>query len=384
MKKNISFKNLTKFYFSSEIILVISTILSLIIANSFLYSEFQFFLNKEIVSNVSLKFIIDDFLMAIFFFLVGLELKKEIILGELSNFNKAITPIIAAFGGVIVPAIIFLLFNLNDKNNFKAFAIPCATDIAFAYAVVKSFGSKISQFSRVFIVSLAVIDDLIAVVIIALFYTKNFNITYLFAILFVVMLLFLINKAKTNILSCNIFLWFVLWVILLRSSIHPAISGIIIAIFIPIKIKDKNYLENISHKISPLVNLFIIPAFVFANSMVSIDNFSFSVFSNPLFLGIFFGLFIGKQLGIMIFCWPIYRFKNLNFNKNIYNDIYSVAIFAGIGFTMSLFITNLSLSDQGDINIAKIAILLGSLASFMYGSFIVILKNKFLLTNRNL
>jgi NhaA family Na+:H+ antiporter len=375
-------KNFFQFTTSSEILLLFATISGLLIANS----EFSPFYRdvfhqaipfsfKEISFNFSPKLFIDDFLMAIFFLLIGLELKREIIVGELSSKEKIYLPVIAAIGGVIVPALIYIYFNMEKGHNIRGFAIPCATDIAFAYAVVKAFGNRISNSTKVFLVSLAVVDDLIAICIIAFFYTKDLQAINLLYSLFIISILFFLGTKKIQNISPYLFFGFILWIFIFKSGIHPSIAGVLLAMFIPFKVKEKFLLQDFAHKLSPFVGFVILPIFAFANSGVAINNFSWqSFYESNIILGIFFGLFFGKQVGVFLFSFIAVKLKICSLPKESnWLELYGAAILTGIGFTMSLFIGNLAFETHDTLDKVKIAVLAGSVASFLFGSAVLLM-----------
>jgi NhaA family Na+:H+ antiporter len=390
MKKKFN-KILLKSFFQSQVsvgvILILSSIFALLVSNSKNYYHYENFFNASFDLNLqflaiykalTLRDWINDALMAIFFFLIGLELKKEILIGELSSSKKMMTPLFCAIGGVVFPMIIFYLFNHQLSKNLDGFAISCATDIAFAYGFIALFGKTFSQSLKIFLVALAVIDDLIAILIIAIFYTDNLKIFYLgYALLSCVGLLILNQKKSTNLFLYCCF-GILLWLMILKSGIHATIAGVISAFFIPLKNNKQNFLENIAHKISPLVNFFILPIFVFSNSGVRINNLAIDNLFNNLILGISFGLFIGKQLGVMLVAIILVKFNLAKLPRGTtWLEFYGVSLFTGIGFTMSLFIG--SLAFKNDILLydqAKIGIILGSLLSVICGSIVAIILQK--------
>ncbi len=367
---------------ATGILLLIATSLALLMANSHLLADYQnifsFAIPLElniigITKNMSLLNWINDFLMAIFFLMVGSELKQELTIGVLSSKNQAILPIIGAIGGIILPSTIFYFFNYQHSSNLAGFAVPVATDIAFAYGVVSFFGKRICKSLKVFLISLAIFDDLVAIIIIALFYTKHVNLSFLllsFLPLFCLLILpRFYHLSKKIIIVLYLFFGFFLWLTILKSGVHATISGVILAMCIP-----KQHLARIIHIIAPAVNFVILPVFIFANSGVVLPHISFSLFSDNLFSGIFFGLFLGKQLGVMLFCFVAVKLniaslpKYYNANHQLITvswfQFYIVAIITGIGFTMSIFIGNLAFSNNLQLlETAKIAVLFASLFS---------------------
>ncbi len=385
-------KKTLKTFFESEIaigfLLLVSTLLALLIANSTNYIFYQqfFAINLPIridslfyFKELTIRDWINDALMAIFFFLIGLELKRELMVGELSSPKKFLMPAFAALGGVIVPAAIFLLLNAHEKENIAAFAVPCATDIAFAYGAIAFFGKKIPESLKVFLVSLAVLDDLVAIVIIAVFYTNEISQFYLFLAANFLVILFLLNFFKSKKISLYLLFGLFLWLSILKSGIHPTVAGLLLALFIPMQIGHKNLASDIAHKISPAVNFLILPLFAFANSGIRLDNFSFDIFYSKMAQGVIFGLFFGKQLGVMLFSFLAVKLNLVSLPRGVnWFKFWGASIFTGIGFTMSLFISSLVYSgeDLWRLDLLKIAILCGSLLSAIFGFLITSLAIK--------
>ncbi len=376
------------FYFSktSEALLIFATISGILIANSIYFDQYQSFFVDEINLrsfnidhdiHFSFKLIIDDFLMAIFFLLIGLELKREVMVGELSSRAKLLLPLIGAIGGVLIPALIFSYFNHENESNLSGFAIPTATDIAFAYAVVKAFGNKISNATKVFLISLAVVDDLIAIAIIAFFYTDNLNAIYLLYSFVVMFALFLLNAKNSGSLTLYMLVGLVLWTFVFKSGIHPSVAGVVLAMFIPFKTKSKFLLEDLAKKLSPYIGFFILPLFAFANSGVRVADLSMEILMDSLVLGVALGLFLGKQLGVFSFAFIAIKMKICSLPKGSnWLEFYGVAAITGIGFTMSLFIGNLAFDNAQVLDKVKVAVLIGSVASFLFGSLILVSMRK--------
>ncbi len=368
---------------STGIFLIIATIAALCVANSENFTTYQEFLSFNLPLNINVVAIhknltlhewINDALMAIFFLLVGLELKEEVLTGELSSKARAMLPAIAACGGVIVPALIFCFFNFDQPENLRGFAIPTATDIAFAYGVICLFGKKISKSLKVFLISLAIFDDLMAIVIIAVFYTKNLSLTYLFLALLIIFGLAILSLKNSTKLSFYLILGVMLWLMVLESGIHPTIAGVVLAMFIP---HQKDLLGKLIKKIAPAVNFLILPLFAFANSGVRIDTFALDIFTNPLVLGIILGLFFGKQTGVMLFSFLAIKFGLTHLPRSpkgtaSWLEFYGVAVLTGIGFTMSFFIGSLAfLNNQIAFDEVKIGVLCGSFFSAIFGIAII-------------
>jgi NhaA family Na+:H+ antiporter len=388
-------KNFFELESSTTILLFVATLTSIIIANSQNSKVFHDFINLSlplsietlgIYKNLTLKDWVNDALMAVFFFLIGLELKRETMIGELSSLKKISLPAVAAIGGVVMPAMIFFLINFDHPENYKAFAIPCATDIAFAYGIISFFKNKIPYSLKVFIVSLAVIDDLIAILIIAFFYTAKIDFFYIFFSAICLILLLILNQRRCGYFSLYLIVGILLWLFVLKSGIHATLAGILFGLFLPLRVKGKDFLEEIAHKFSGIVNFLILPIFALTNSAIQLNNFSIKSLAKPLNLGIICGLFFGKQIGIMLFSFVAIKLKIASmpthlFKKVSWSQFYSVSIFTAIGFTMSIFIAELSFiqnreSDNLLLDEVKTSILIASIISIIFGVLSVSILNK--------
>jgi Na+:H+ antiporter, NhaA family len=383
--KKIFKKNLLKSFFQSQmavgLTLIFVTFCALIVSNSENFEIYQQFFNQNIDLNLeffgfykalTLRDWINDFLMAIFFFLIGLELKSEILIGELSSKKKMALPLICAIGGVIAPMLFFAYFNQNSPENMRGLAIPCATDIAFAYGFITLFGKTFSDSLKIFIVALAVIDDLIAILIIAIFYSQDIEIFYLGYACLAIVSLIILNSRNSSKIFLYILCGLMLWLMILKSGLHATLAGVILAMFIPLKIGKNNFLEKVAHKISPTVNFFILPIFAFANSGVRIEGFSLEKISSPIIVGVTFGLFFGKQIGVMLSAYLSLKFGLAKLPRGTnWIEFYGASLFTGIGFTMSLFIASLAFSnDLKNFDDAKIGVLLGSIFSVIAGGLV--------------
>ena len=381
------FKWFFKLEASSGLLLLISAILALIISNSsisYLYFET---LEKYIflgLNNFGLKLSIlhwiNDVLMAVFFFFVTLEIKREFIQGELSNIKQAILPIIAAVGGMLVPALIYIFVNFENTETLNGWAIPSATDIAFSLGVLSLLGSRVPISLKVFLTALAIIDDLGAIVIIAVFYSGDLNIFYLSMMLLALIGLLTLNKFGFKIFLPYLIIGILLWYFTRESGIHATISGVLLACAIPHRKKEKDFslLVKIEHAISPYVAFGIMPLFAFANAGVSLEGISFSSLLLPVPLGILLGLFVGKQIGVFLFSYISIKlgFAQMPNNSNWIN-LYGVGILTGIGFTMSLFVGNLAFIDNTQyIDGVKLGVLSGSLLSTLFGYFLILSTSK--------
>ena len=381
-KKSIKIEALT------SIFLLIATIFALFIYNTPLKNMYDYILNDiYIVNEFSIHMFINEFLMSIFFLVAGLEIKSEILYGNLSSLKKASFPVFASIGGVIVPALIFILINKNSQF-LSGFCIPISTDIAFAVGIVILFYNKFNPALKVFLLSLAVVDDLISIAFIAIVYSLDINFTYLiisFAIFITLIIANKLFKIESIIyyLICGLCLWYFVHL----SGLHSTISGIILAITIPSKSYTcrKSTLDRLQCILVPINSLFIIPLFAFVNTGISLTyNIDLSS-AKPLYMGIILGLSVGKPLGIMLFCYLGDLFKFTEKPKNIsWLAIFFVSLIAGIGFTMSIFISELAFTHNLTlVNIAKMAILISAsisiAASFLTISiyiYVCKLKNK--------
>ncbi|MBU6140494.1 MAG: Na+/H+ antiporter NhaA [Proteobacteria bacterium] len=380
-----------KTFFKSELAigvsLIVATLLAMLVANSSGYETYRNFFLIEIPldlgfigikKDLTINGWINDFLMAIFFLLVGLELKREILVGELSTKRKFVLPLIAAIGGVVFPIIIFILFNFNHPENLRGFPIPAATDIAFAYGIISLFGKSFSNSLKVFLVALAIIDDLIAILIITFFYSHDLNLSYIALAIVALFGLGLLNFFKSYKIHLYLLLGLFLWLMILKSGIHPTLTGVLLALFIPLQINNISPLSRLAHKISPTVNFLILPIFAFANAGINLKNFSLTSLFEPLVLGISLGLFFGKQIGITLFSLFAVKFNFANLPRGTnWLEFYAGSIVAGVGFTMSLFIGSLAFNDNlCSFYQVKIGVIIGSLLSAIFASIICLSLKK--------
>jgi len=381
------FKWFFKLEAASGLVLLFAAIIALIISNSELSDLYFETLNKYIfigINNVGLKLSlihwINDALMAIFFFFVTLEIKREFLQGELSNKKQAMLPIIAAIGGMIVPALIYVFINFGYSETLNGWAIPSATDIAFSLGVLSLLGKRVPLSLKVFLTALAIIDDLGAIIIIALFYSGDLNIKYLSLMLIAFIILLLINKFNIRKFLPYLIVGIFLWDFTHNSGIHATIAGVLLATTIPHRKKEKDFslLIKTEHAISPYVAFGIMPLFAFGNAGVSLEGLSFASLLDKVPLGILLGLFVGKQLGVYIFSYVSIKMKvaQMPNNSNWFN-FYGVGILTGIGFTMSLFVGNLAFVENIQyMDGVKIGVLTGSLLSTLTGYFLILLTSK--------
>lgn len=376
--RNMQF-NLFKDFIESEksagYMLVFITIVSLVIANSQFSREYISFWHRYIdlsFANIQLKYSIEhwinDGLMCVFFLLVGLEIEREIYEGELSTIKKATLPVIAALGGMLVPATIHFAFNAGTISH-KGFGIPMATDIAFTLGVLSLLGKGIPVSLKIFITALAIIDDLGAIIVIALFYSSNISIIYLIGVLGIIAVIFLMNQLKVNIISPYLFLGVIMWYFMLKSGVHSTISGVILAFLIPFRKKDAN---NISHKLQHTLHkpvaFIILPLFAIANTAITLPDNILGNLSSTNSLGIILGLVVGKPLGIFILSYFAVRIGvGVLPDKINWKLILGASCLAGIGFTMSIFITNLAFGGNELIVSSKISVIVASSISAILG-----------------
>ena len=378
------FKWFFKLEAASGLVLLFAAVIALFISNSNFSDLYFNTLNNYIfigINEIGLKLTvihwINDALMAIFFFFVTLEIKREFLQGELSNIKQALLPIIAAVGGMLVPALVYVYINFGDAETLSGWAIPSATDIAFSLGVLSLLGRRVPLSLKVFLTALAIIDDLGAILIIALFYSGDLSIKYLSLMLIAFLILLVINKFNVKKFLPYLVVGLFLWDFTHNSGIHATIAGVLLAMTIPHRKKEKDFslLIKIEHAISPYVAFGIMPLFAFANAGVSLDGLSFSSLLDKVPLGIVLGLFLGKQLGVFVFSYISIKLKiaQMPNNSNWFN-FYGVGVLTGIGFTMSLFVGNLAfVENMLYMDGVKIGVLTGSLLSTLFGYFLILL-----------
>ena len=381
------FKWFFKLEAASGLVLLISAVIALIISNSNFSSLYFETLQSYLfigINNIGLKMSlhhwINDALMAVFFFFVTLEIKREFIQGELSSPKQALLPIIAAIGGMLVPALIYIYINFGNADTINGWAIPSATDIAFSLGVLSLLGSRVPISLKVFLTALAIIDDLGAIIIIAFFYTGDLSIVYLSLMLLTFIALIILNKFGVNKFLPYLILGLILWFFTYQSGVHATISGVLLATVIPHRKKNEEYslLTKIEHNISAYVAFGIMPLFAFANAGVSLDGINLESLLSPVPLGIVLGLFVGKQIGVFLFSIIAIKLKIAQMPNNAnWTNFYGVGILTGIGFTMSLFIGNLAFVENIEyIDGVKIGVLTGSLLSTLIGYSLLLLTSK--------
>lgn len=385
-----SLKQLFRHDAASGVLLVTAALLAILMANSPLAGLYNGFLSLPGTVEIGafsiqkpLLLWINDGLMALFFFMVGLEIKREILEGHLASREQIILPAIGAVAGIVVPALVYVAFNYAEFTQgntvtMQGWAIPAATDIAFALGVFTLFGKRLPLSLKLFLLSVAIFDDIGAIVIIALFYSQDLSALSL-AIAFVGLLaLFIVNRNRVQQQSVYIVLGIVVWAAVLKSGVHATLAGFAVAWFIPLTVKKANghsMLSDMEHGLHTWVMFLILPLFAFANAGVSLLGISMPDVLNPVTMGIAMGLFVGKQLGIFSACWLAVKlgFAKLPAGSN-WLQLYAVSLLCGIGFTMSLFIGTLAFEQQGAeyINSVKIGVLAGSLLSALLGAFLIV------------
>ena len=381
------FKWFFKLEAASGLVLLIAAIFALIISNGSLADLYFHTLEKYLfigVNDFGLKLSvhhwINDALMAIFFFFVTLEIKREFIQGELSNLKQAMLPIIAAVGGMIIPALFYVVINFGNSETMNGWAIPSATDIAFSLGILSLLGSRVPISLKVFLTALAIIDDLGAILIIAFFYSGDLSIVYLSLILISYILLLILNKFSIKVFTPYLIIGLFMWFFTYKSGIHATIAGVLLASTIPHRLKERDFslLVKLEHAISPYVAFMIMPLFAFANAGVSLTGLSLSTLLNPVPLGILCGLFFGKQIGVLLFSFVSIKLKFAEMpNNSTWLSLYGVSILTGIGFTMSLFVGNLAFVENVQyMDGVKIGVLAGSLLSTLAGYFLLLVTSK--------
>ena len=366
------------------ILLMVTAVLAIIVANSPLEPYYALLLDTPVEIRVGaleiakpLLLWINDGLMAIFFFLVGLELKRELVEGELSDKRNIILPGAGAIGGMLVPALVYLYFNIDDEAAISGWAIPAATDIAFALGILSLLGKRVPTSIKIFLTSLAIFDDIGAILVIAFFYTSKISIVALIVVTFCIPLLALINRLHVESKTVYILIGLVMWVAMLKSGVHATLAGILVAMFIPITSKKTpgfSPLKDLEHDLHSAVAFIVLPIFAFANAGINLSGVGMEQVLHPVPLGIAAGLFIGKQVGVFGFCWLAIQLKMSSLPKGMsWGSLYGTAALCGVGFTMSLFIGSLAF-EETNINILfdeRLGIIIGSLASGIVGYLIL-------------
>lgn len=365
------------------VLLMIAALLAMFCANSFLSIYYELLLSTPVEVRVGaldiakpLLLWINDGLMAIFFFVVGLELKRELVEGELADKRNIILPGVGAIGGMVCPALVYLYFN-SGSSAADGWAIPAATDIAFALGVLSLLGSRVPTSLKIFLTSLAIFDDIGAIVIIALFYTAKITPLALIVVACCIPVLAVMNRRNVTANSPYILIGLIMWVATLKSGVHATLSGVIMAMFIPMRSKkDPSFspLRTLEHDLHAVVAFLVLPVFAFANAGISFNGVGIDQLFHNVSIGIALGLFVGKQVGIFGFCWLVVKLKLVKLPANMnWGSLFGIAALCGIGFTMSLFIGALAFekNDQNMLFDERLGIVIGSLVSGLFGYLIL-------------
>ncbi|MFI2812687.1 MULTISPECIES: Na+/H+ antiporter NhaA [Microbulbifer] len=362
------------------ILLILMALLAILIANSPLHSYYDLLLQTPVEVRVGgfaidkpLLLWVNDGLMAVFFFLIGLELKRELLEGELSEPSRVVLPALGAVGGMLFPALIYVFFNWDDPLALEGWAVPAATDIAFALGVLSLLGSRVPRSAKVFLASLAIFDDVGAILIIAFFYTDNISLVALATAAGCILVLAALVAARVEKRRIYLAVGLVMWASLLKSGVHATLAGVLLAMFIPLHSRHRegfSPLRHLEHEIHPMVTFLILPLFAFANAGVSFDNMDADYVFHGVPVGIALGLFVGNQVGIFSLCWLGVRLGIARLPGDMsWLTLYGVGVTCGIGFTMSLFIGSLAFEESGVDRFfdERVGILLGSLMSGVIG-----------------
>lgn len=381
VSKNIidSFRDFLKLEAASGILLVIAAVVAMVVANSPLAPLYDALIGLPVEVRIGalqiakpLLLWINDGLMAVFFFLVGLELKRELLEGQLSDPKEIVLPALGAFGGMLFPAVIYIWVNQDNSAALQGWAIPAATDIAFALAILALLGSRVPLSLKIFLVSVAIFDDVGAIVIIALFYTSDLSVASLVAAAMCLPALWLLNWRGVLEKTPYVLIGIVMWVAVLKSGVHATLAGVLLAMFIPLRNpeKENSPLHDIEHDLHTAVAFGILPVFAFANAGISLGGLSIDAIFHPVPLGIMAGLFIGKQLGVFLFCGLGVLLGIARLPGDLrWAHIYGTALLCGVGFTMSLFIGSLAFEQTG-VNLLfdeRLGIIAGSILSGIGG-----------------
>lgn len=380
LKITAAFRDFFNFQQASGIILVIVTAASLFISNSIWGNEYRAFWDIHFGTeayhlhlNHSITDWINDALMSVFFLLVGIEIKRELLDGELSDRKRAMLPMFGALGGMVVPALLYFLFNMSSPETLSGVGIPTATDIAFAIAILGLLGDRVPASLKVFLTALAIIDDLGAILIIAIFYGQGIHWAWLGASALIVVVMYIVDKLDWDYSWLYITLGFALWFTMMHSGIHATLSGVILALMLPRQSnKEKKMSNQLEHALSGYVSFLILPLFAAANTAIKIDINMMNHIVNPLSMGIFFGLFFGKPIGIVSFSWLADKLGIAQISRNIsFTKLLGAGLLGGIGFTMSIFVANLAFIDRELIDMAKLSIIIASVLAALVGYFVL-------------
>jgi len=366
------------------ILLMASAALAMILANTPLSPIYDLLINTPVHIRIGpleiakpLLLWINDGLMAAFFFLIGLELKRELLIGELSDRRNIILPVLGAVGGMLVPSLIYIAVNFKDPIALRGWAIPAATDIAFALGILTLLGSRVPISLKILLTSLAIFDDIGAIVIIAVFYTDSISLVALATAGVCICILFIMNRRRQETFSMYVFIGSIMWVALLKSGVHATLAGVVLAMFIPMhsrKDPERSPLMEIEHDLHSAVAFFVLPIFAFCNSGIDLSNATLEFFTHGVPLGIALGLIFGKQLGIFGLIWLGIQLKFASMPKGMtWGSLYGMSALCGIGFTMSLFIGSLAFDTSSSQMVfdERLGIIIGSLVSGVIGTLIL-------------
>ncbi len=375
-------KNFLQMESAAGIVLMAAAALALIAANSPLSPFYDLFIDTPVEIRIGafqiakpLLLWVNDGLMAVFFFLVGLEVKREILEGELSRPSNVMLPAIGAIGGIVAPVAIYIFFNYGDAVAMQGWAIPAATDIAFALGILMMLGSRVPVSLKVFLVSLAIFDDLGAIIIIAIFYSTNLSMFALAIASMCLIVLAYMNLRHVSSVAAYVLVGIVMWAAVLKSGVHATLAGVALAMFIPMRAKDepdRSPLRELEHDLHTVVAFGILPLFAFVNAGISFGGINLADLMHPIALGIAAGLFIGKQLGVFLLCYMAIKLGMAKLPQGAnWGALYGVAILSGVGFTMSLFIDGLAFENMPPDAVfnfdQRLGILVGSIASGIVG-----------------
>jgi NhaA family Na+:H+ antiporter len=375
-------KNFLQMESAGGLVLMAAAALALVAANSPLAAYYDLFIETPVEVRIGrleiakpLLLWVNDGLMAVFFFLVGLELKRELLEGELSRPSNVLLPALGAVGGIVAPVGLYVLFNYRDPVGMNGWAIPAATDIAFALGILMLLGNRVPLSLKVFLVSLAIFDDLGAIIIIAIFYSGNLSMNALIVASACLLILSYLNWRHVSSVSAYVLVGIVMWVAVLKSGVHATLAGVALAMFIPMRSKeepDRSPLRELEHDLHSVVAFGVLPLFAFVNAGISFAGMSFADLLHPVSMGIAVGLFVGKQFGVFLLCFVAIKAGLAKLPGGAsWGSLYGVAILSGVGFTMSLFIDTLAFQNLPADTVfdfdARLGILLGSLASGVVG-----------------
>lgn len=383
-KLNLMLQRFLQLEAAGGILLVVAAAIAMILANTPLSFLYNMLIDIPLVIQIGaleiakpLLLWVNDGLMAVFFLLVGLELKRELIEGELTSAKKVVLPAFGAIGGMLVPALVYVYLNHDDPSAISGWAIPAATDIAFALGVLSLLGKRVPNSLKIFLISLAIFDDVGAIIIIAFFYTSKISMTALVVTAICLVVLFIMNRKGVLRTGAYVFVGAIMWTSLLKSGVHATLAGVALAMFIPIKTgksSKQSPLIKLEHSLQAPVAFFILPFFAFCNAGLTFNEIGVEQLTHSIPVGIALGLFIGKQLGVFAFCWLSIQLRLAERPSDMsWTSLYGVAVLCGIGFTMSLFIGSLAFQETGLNRVVdeRLGIIMGSLLSGIVGYLIL-------------